>query len=179
MQFCQIPFTILRRQELFFIGLLSMVTLINIYDVYQDYMDEDHNPVHVFFEGVVVLVSLLGIIFLLFEIHKRIQEIDALRHQLSRTNADLADLHQQNDKLRQASKQYSALIQEQMTQWDFTPSEKEVALFLLKGLSFEEIASIRQTKDKTVRQQATAIYRKSGLNGRHEFAAWFFEDFLS
>ena len=50
--------------------------------------------------------------------------------------------------------------------------------FLLKGLSFDEIATVRDTKEKTVRQQATAIYRKSGLNGRHEFAAWFFEDFL-
>jgi len=53
-----------------------------------------------------------------------------------------------------------------------------VALLLLKGLSFEEIASVRDTKEKTVRQQASSIYRKSGLNGRHEFAAWFFEDFL-
>jgi len=52
------------------------------------------------------------------------------------------------------------------------------AMLLLKGLSFEEIASVRDTKEKTVRQHATAIYRKSGLNGRHEFSAWFFEDFL-
>lgn len=169
----------LRRQELFFIGLLTVVTLINMYDLYQDYLDEDHNPVHIFFEGVVIVLSLAGISFLLFEVRKRSQEIDNLRQQLTRTRADLADLHAQNDKLRQASKQYSTLIQDQMTQWDFTPSEKEVALLLLKGLSFEEIASIRQTKDKTVRQQATSIYRKSNLNGRHEFAAWFFEDFLS
>ncbi|MGB0849457.1 MAG: helix-turn-helix transcriptional regulator, partial [Thiolinea sp.] len=62
--------------------------------------------------------------------------------------------------------------------WVLTPSETEVAMLLLKGLSFEEIAGVRDTKEKTVRQQATAIYRKSGLNGRHEFAAWFFEDFL-
>ncbi|WP_242632863.1 helix-turn-helix transcriptional regulator [Thiothrix fructosivorans] len=78
------------------------------------------------------------------------------------------------DQLRQ----YSEVIQEQLTTWEFTPSEKEIALLLLKGLSFEEIAGIRDAKEKTVRQQATAIYRKSGLNGRHEFAAWFFEDFL-
>ena len=51
-------------------------------------------------------------------------------------------------------------------------------MLLLKGLSFREIAAVRQTREKTVRQQASAIYGKSGLEGRHEFAAWFLEDFL-
>ena len=80
--------------------------------------------------------------------------------------------------MAQASRQYGEVIQEQLSAWDLTQSEKDVALLLLKGLSFEEIATVRDTKEKTVRQQATAIYRKSGLTGRHEFAAWFFEDFL-
>lgn len=48
---------------------------------------------------------------------------------------------------------------------------------LLKGLSFKEIAVVRDTVEKTVRQQASALYRKSGLSGRHELAAWFIEDF--
>ena len=49
---------------------------------------------------------------------------------------------------------------------------------MLKGLSFKEIAALRQTREKTVRAQASAIYRKAGVNGRHAFAAWFIEDFL-
>ena len=53
-----------------------------------------------------------------------------------------------------------------------------LARMVAGGLSFDEIANVRNTKEKTVRQQATAIYRKSGLGSRHEFAAWFFEDFL-
>ena len=88
------------------------------------------------------------------------------------------NLSQSNDKLKAMSKQYREVINHQLIDWELTPSEKEVAMLLLKGLSFEEIAGVRETKEKTVRQQATAIYRKSGLNGRHEFAAWFFEDFL-
>ena len=43
----------------------------------------------------------------------------------------------------------------------------------------KEIADIRQTHEKTVRQQATTIYRKSGLSGRQELAAFFLEDILS
>jgi DNA-binding CsgD family transcriptional regulator len=52
-------------------------------------------------------------------------------------------------------------------------------LLLLKGLSFNEISAIRETKEKTVRQQASEIYKKAGVVGRHAFAAWFFEDFLN
>jgi DNA-binding CsgD family transcriptional regulator len=52
-------------------------------------------------------------------------------------------------------------------------------LLLLKGLSLKEIASVRGTKEMTVRQQASSIYNKSNLGGRHEFSAWFLEDFLN
>jgi hypothetical protein len=48
----------------------------------------------------------------------------------------------------------------------------------IKGLTLKEIANIRDTNDKTVRQQASSIYQKSGVNGRHGFSAWFIEDFL-
>jgi len=32
--------------------------------------------------------------------------------------------------------------------------------------------------EKTVRQQASAIYSKAGLSGRHAFSAWFIEELL-
>jgi len=51
-------------------------------------------------------------------------------------------------------------------------------MLLLKGLSFKEIAALRITLEKTVRQQASSIYRKSGISGRHELAAWCIEDYL-
>ncbi len=51
-------------------------------------------------------------------------------------------------------------------------------MLLLKGLSFKEIAAIRSTREKTVRQQASQLYAKAGVNRRYAFSAWFFEDFL-
>lgn len=60
-----------------------------------------------------------------------------------------------------------------------TLSEQEVAMLLLKGLSFKEISAVRNTKEKTIRQQASSIYSKSNVEGRHEFAAWFLEDFMT
>jgi DNA-binding CsgD family transcriptional regulator len=53
-----------------------------------------------------------------------------------------------------------------------------VGRLLLKGLSLKEIAAIRNTLEKTVRQQASSIYKKAELNGRHAFSAWFIEDIL-
>jgi DNA-binding NarL/FixJ family response regulator len=53
-----------------------------------------------------------------------------------------------------------------------------VGLLLLKGLSLKEAAEARQTSERTVRQQALAVYRKAGLAGRAELAAFFLEDLL-
>lgn len=63
--------------------------------------------------------------------------------------------------------------------WLLSPGEKDVALLLIKGLAMKEIAVIRNTQEKTVRQQATNIYKKSGLSGRQELSAFFLEDILS
>jgi DNA-binding NarL/FixJ family response regulator len=72
-----------------------------------------------------------------------------------------------------------AVIQAQFQTWQLSPSESEIALLLIKGLSMKEIAEARGVKEKTVRGQATSIYAKSGYAGRHELAAHFIEDLMS
>jgi DNA-binding NarL/FixJ family response regulator len=49
---------------------------------------------------------------------------------------------------------------------------------LLKGLSHKGIAKRTGTSERTVRQHAVAVYRKSGLSGRAELAGFFLEDLL-
>ena len=70
------------------------------------------------------------------------------------------------------------VMQEQFEAWELSPSEQEVALLLIKGLSMREIAQARHVKEKTVRGQATSIYAKCGYAGRHELAAHFIEDLM-
>ncbi len=53
-----------------------------------------------------------------------------------------------------------------------------MGLLLLKGLSLRDVAQARSTSERTVRQQALAVYRKAGLAGRAELAAFFLEDLL-
>jgi len=69
-------------------------------------------------------------------------------------------------------------IDRQFDRWGLSPAEREIALLQLKGLRHKEIAELRQTSERTVRQQALAVYRKSGLNGRSDLAAFFLEDLL-
>jgi DNA-binding CsgD family transcriptional regulator len=71
-----------------------------------------------------------------------------------------------------------AAIDAQFARWELSTAEREVALLLLKGLAHKEIAGVRGTSEKTVRQQALALYRKAGLSGRAELSAFFLEDLL-
>ncbi|HSN30378.1 MAG TPA: LuxR C-terminal-related transcriptional regulator [Kofleriaceae bacterium] len=69
-------------------------------------------------------------------------------------------------------------IDDQLERWHLTAAEKEIALLLLKGLEHKQIAELRGVSETTVRQQARSLYRKAGLAGRHELAAFFLEDLL-
>ncbi len=69
-------------------------------------------------------------------------------------------------------------MDKQFEAWGLTPAEKEVASLLLKGMRHKEIGEIRQTSERTVRQQSLSIYRKAGVEGRTELAAYFLEDLL-
>jgi DNA-binding CsgD family transcriptional regulator len=70
-------------------------------------------------------------------------------------------------------------IDAQFTRWSLTDAEREVALLLLKGLSTKEIAAVRASSERTVREHARAIYSKAGLTGRAALSAYFLEDLLA
>lgn len=69
-------------------------------------------------------------------------------------------------------------IDAQLQHWGLSPAERETALMLLKGYGHKEIATLLAKSERTVRQQAVAVYRKSGLAGRAELSAFFLEDLL-
>lgn len=76
------------------------------------------------------------------------------------------------------AKGLSDSIGRQFALWGLTESESDIALLMLKGLSHKEVGALRKSSAATVRQQAAAIYAKSGLSGRAELAAFFLEDLL-
>ena len=87
-------------------------------------------------------------------------------------------LKKQDEELLKAKQEYSEYIKKQFDEWQLTKSEKDVAYLLLKGLTLKEISGFRNIKEKSARQQASNLYTKAGLSGRHALSAWFFEDML-
>jgi DNA-binding CsgD family transcriptional regulator len=101
---------------------------------------------------------------------------------LAQTRDELAARGAERDAWRgRAEKLLRGLGEEidgQLRSWGLTPVERETALLLLKGYGHKEIAALQEKSERTVRQHAVAVYRKSGLSGRAELSAFFLEDLL-
>lgn len=63
------------------------------------------------------------------------------------------------------------VIESHFAAWGLTPSEADVANFLVKGMSITEIAQLRGSAEGTIKSHLNAIYRKSGTSGRGELMA--------
>lgn len=113
---------------------------------------------HSYFEAFVVLVLVFGIAFTAIEIRKILQRNRRVESQL-----------------RIVSGAFFQLLDEHFDAWSLTPSERDVALLAIKGLSIAEIAALRQTKDGTIKAQCNAIYRKAGVTGRPQLLSVFIE----
>jgi DNA-binding CsgD family transcriptional regulator len=82
-------------------------------------------------------------------------------------------------QLRVASGAFHELLEEQFDAWALTPSERDVALLAIKGLSIADIAGVRQTKDGTIKAQCNAIYSKAGVSGRQQLLSLFIEELMN
>jgi DNA-binding CsgD family transcriptional regulator len=130
---------------------------------------------HLLAESFVMALALLGLSAMYTQLRTERARARDLQHDLDGTRADLARWrHEAQEHLRGLG----AAIDTQFRRWELTPAEREVALLLLKGLSLKDIAELRATSERTVRQQSLGIYRKSGVAGRAELAAFFLEDLL-
>ncbi len=96
---------------------------------------------------------------------------------------DLADARREGEAWRARARLHldglSKAMATQFQKWNLTPAEADVAALMLKGLSHRDIASLRESKEATVRQHAAAIYRKSGTTSRAQLTGFFFEDLLA
>jgi DNA-binding CsgD family transcriptional regulator len=86
--------------------------------------------------------------------------------------------HRAEEALRRASAAFMEVLEERFTAWGLTPAERDVALFAIKGMSTQEIATLRSTSEGTVKAQTNAIYRKAGVTGRPQLLSLFIEDMM-
>jgi DNA-binding CsgD family transcriptional regulator len=130
---------------------------------------------HVLQESVIFALSFIALGWLVVDIRRQTVEINTLREELVTARKPV---HKPEKYVLDAKTNLSQVISQQFDDWQLTTSEKDVGWLLLKGLSLKEIAAIRKTLEKTVRQQASSIYKKAEISGRHAFSAWFIEDAL-
>ena len=130
---------------------------------------------HIVKEVIVVSISTIAIAWLLWGRHQQRLEIRSLQQELETANSPQTF---PKKYVLEARKKLGNVVTQQFSEWTLTGSEIEVGWLLLKGLSLKEIAIVRSTQEKTVRQQASSIYKKAGVSGRHAFSAWFIEDIL-
>ncbi len=132
---------------------------------------------HIIKEFMLFFFSLVGVLWLLNGLRIQQKEVADLKLELVEAKRKPSN-RQPKEYVTVARKRLSDVISQQFGEWSLTPSEKEVGWMLLKGLSLKEIAALRETHEKTVRQQASSLYKKADINGRHAFSAWFIEDIL-
>jgi DNA-binding CsgD family transcriptional regulator len=130
---------------------------------------------HLFTEIVVMALAIVGVIVLLRQLIHAERRAQRLTTDLEAARREAARFR---EEAREALRGLGDAIDRQFGRWNLTPAEREVALLLLKGLTHREIAEARRTTETTIRQQALAVYRKSGLRSRAELSAFFLEDLL-
>ncbi|MCL4686848.1 helix-turn-helix domain-containing protein [Myxococcota bacterium] len=133
------------------------------------------SPLHVLVEGTVLLLCVVGVAALWGAWART-------RRSLVHTRGVIAEREAERDHWRVRTETLlrglGAAIDDQLRAWHLTPTERETALLLLKGYGHKEIAALCGRSERTVRQHAVAVYRKSSLSGRAELAAFFLEDLL-
>ncbi|MGO4331334.1 helix-turn-helix transcriptional regulator [Cupriavidus sp. 2TAF22] len=156
------------------LALLGFFPVYQVWDLAQLY--QSGGAVHCVAEAVATGVFLWILIMLYRDRQRagnRLLELQTLSRAHDRAIAE------RDKPARQSTHHFLQQIQEQFEKWRLTQAEKDIALLLIKGLTLDEIAAVRESRSKTVRQHATNIYAKAGLDGRHHLAAFFLEDLLA
>lgn len=139
---------------------LAVTLLVFAYDLYHD-VALDGIDVHLLVEGVMFIAVTTILV------------TEWRRNTRMASSLQVAKAHS-----RRLSGEFSDYVRSAFAGWAFSKSEQEIAWLLLKGFTFAEIAAFRSVQEKTVRQQASAIYAKSGCKNRNEFLAHFIQDLL-
>ncbi len=163
------------------LGAFVTVSLLAAVDLGTD-LREGTTLGHVVTEGGVFLVGLVGAVVVTRRLTQVLRSERAARDEARTLAAQLAVTEAEAKRWRDEARDHlnglALAIDRQFERWALSPAEKEVALLLLKGLSHKELADVRSITEATARQQARAVYKKAGVSGRHDLAAFFLEDLL-
>jgi DNA-binding CsgD family transcriptional regulator len=128
---------------------------------------------HVLLELSLILLSLSAAVYLGRGWYRTLGAVGRLERQLVERQAERDAWRRSAERLLEG---LSVAMDRQFEAWGLTEAERDTALMILKGWSHKRIASRTGRSERTVRQHAVAVYRKSGMAGRAELAAFFLEE---
>ncbi|MCB1491518.1 MAG: helix-turn-helix transcriptional regulator [Rhodobiaceae bacterium] len=145
------------------VQLVCVVIFLNdVIDDARELMANGQFPFHISIEAVAVLSLFAAIV-----VESRFL-VDLLRRK--------AHLER---SLKIASAAVHDVINAHFEEWKLSPSETDVATFLVKGLEISEIAQMRGCAEGTVKAHLNAIYRKSGTRRRGELLSVIIDSLLA
>ena len=162
------------RLHLVLAGVFAMVMLAAAIDLATDRPGRFWS-FHVMADATLVLVGLGAAAWLASGWYRALRDVRALEAAVVQRQAE-RDAWQA--RAAQALRGLAEAMDEQFGAWGLTSAERETALMLLKGHSHKRIGKLTGRSERTVRQHAVALYRKSGCAGRSELAAFFLEGVL-
>jgi DNA-binding CsgD family transcriptional regulator len=136
------------------IAVQALCALFFIGDLIADARELGTGPageIHLSFESFATLSLIVAIGFEVAYLRKLLRRKAHLEHSLLVASTAVHDV-----------------IEAHFDDWRLSPSERDVAMFLVKGLNTAEIAGMRGCAEGTVKTHLNAIYRKSGTRSRGE-----------
>jgi len=122
----------------------------------------DESLLHLSIEGLAVVALFVGAAITISGLFRLVQRNEAVEEQLEAATGAFNDV-----------------LESHFFRWGLSPSERDVAILLIKGLSTAEIAELRNTRNGTVKAQNAAIYRKAGVSGRAELLGVFIDEIVA
>jgi len=156
-----------RGRTIALLALLSAQALCAVFllaDAVADILGLEHllgGGQHHYLEFIVVVVLVLGMVFTALEIRRVLRRNKSMEA-----------------TLKAASGAFHQVMEDRFDAWSLTPSERDVALLAIKGLSIAEIAAARHTKEGTIKAQCNATYRKAGVTGRSQLLSLFIDELM-
>jgi DNA-binding CsgD family transcriptional regulator len=120
------------------------------------------NPFHPIAEALTVVALWIGTLLGFREIRRLLSRNDEME-----------------TRLKGLGNAFHDMLDQTFDRWGLTASERDVALFMVKGMSITEIAALRRTQAGTVKAQCAAIYRKAGVSGRAQMLSFIVDDLTS
>lgn len=142
--------------------LQALCAMFFVGDVLYDLNQGDHlDDIHLMLEALAAIALTAGVFYLMHELRDLLNRMSAMEFGIRAARGEMA-----------------TLIDSFFDQWRLTPSEREVALLVLKGIDNDSIAAMRGTATGTVRAQCARIYAKAEVDGRAQLLSIFMEELL-